>query len=159
MQSLINRLFEILFAFRQWAIGHPVEYSLIYSKPIPDYHPVPGAIEPSIEHIPTVVMGILVPLWQQGVLKGLPNYGVLPIELEQNFTALRKATGYLLPIELLHSVMVIWGRLHGLVMLEIFGHLHQSIQALDVLYRFEVGTILKDLGLGREKNDSENNHN
>ncbi|HLO17084.1 MAG TPA: TetR-like C-terminal domain-containing protein [Anaerolineales bacterium] len=140
----------MLLMYRQWAVDHPVEYALIYSKPIPDYQPPADVIDPAVQRIPTVVIGFMIPLWQQGLLRVLPDYDILPAELKQNFAALREATGYSLPVELLHNVLIIWSRLHGLIMLEIFGHLHQSIHALDVLYRFEVSTILKNIGLQPE---------
>lgn len=142
-----DRLLAVLLTYRQWAITHPVEYTLIYSKPIPDYEPPAAVIEPAVQRIPTVVIGLLLPPWQEGRLTTLPDYGPLPAELEQQFVRLREAVGYTLPTHVLHNVLIIWSRLHGLIMLEIFGHLHQSVSDPGALYRFEVSTILKNVGL------------
>ncbi len=47
-------------------------------------------------------------------------------------------------------MVVIWSRLHGLITLEIFGHLHMESDPR-AFYRFEVLTLLRQMGLSLEQ--------
>ena len=53
------------------------------------------------------------------------------------------------PVEVIpfYAGIVLWTRIHGLVMLELFDHTPPAIGDPETFYRFEVDTLLADLGL------------
>ncbi|HET7088028.1 MAG TPA: TetR/AcrR family transcriptional regulator [Anaerolineae bacterium] len=142
-----DRLLAVMLAYREWAVGHPIDYALIYGKPIPDYRAPETVIGPAIQRIPMVVLGLLRTAWLRGRVTALPEYGPLPAELETQLAALRHADVSDLPLDLLHTVLVVWSQLHGLITLEIFEHLHPALGDFGALYRFEARTLLKRVGL------------
>src|SRR5215471_16268013 len=48
-----ERLFAALMGYRQWAVAHPVDYTLIYGMPIPDYQAPSELIQPAMPRVPT----------------------------------------------------------------------------------------------------------
>lgn len=150
-----ERLFAALMAYRQWAVAHPVDYTLIYGTPIPDYQAPSELIQPAMLRVPTLALAFLHEAWQQGQLSTLPQYRPLPAELaeqlaEHRTLLLPQPGGHEVSPELLHTMFVIWSRLHGLITLEIFGHL-PLMRDPEAFYRFEVLTLLRQMGLSLEQ--------
>jgi AcrR family transcriptional regulator len=146
-----ERLFAALMAYRQWAMAHPVDYTLIYGMPIPDYQAPSELVQPAMLRVPQLSLTFLHQVWQQGQLHTLPEYHPLPAELAEQLAAhrtllLHQPGAYEVPPELLHTMFVIWSRLHGLITLEIFGHL-PLMREPETFYRFEVLTLLRQMGL------------
>jgi len=143
-QRVDDILFNMLMAYRQWAVDNPIDYSLIYCKSIPDYKPSVEIIDPAIERISSVMMKFLQVAWSQGKIKLFPEYKSLPLELEQQFS---KTNVYGLPNAFFYNIVVVWCKLHGLITSEIFSQLHQFVNDYELFYRFELITILKKFGL------------
>lgn len=144
-----ERLFSALMAYRQWAVAHPVDYMLIYGAPIPDYQAPPELIQPAMRRVPTLALALLHEAWLQGRLRALPDYSPLPPELaeqlaEHRALLMHRPGGHEVPPELIHTMFVIWSRLHGLISLEIFGHL-PMMRDPEAFYRFEVLTLLRQM--------------
>ncbi|QBD80120.1 TetR/AcrR family transcriptional regulator [Ktedonosporobacter rubrisoli] len=150
-----ERLLSMLLAYRQWAIAHPVDFALIFGAAIPEQHVVQRITQEASLQVPALLGSVLFAAWRQGFLQPLPEYQPIPAEiealLEDSRIALQSAMDLSdLPVELLHTMFLIWSRLHGLIMLEI-GERFQIIKEPEALYRFEVLSILKAMGVSITK--------
>jgi hypothetical protein len=52
-----------------------------------------------------------------------------------------------MPMSLYYLMTLLWTRIHGIVMLEIFGHLAPSIGDVDTFFTREIAIFLDNLGL------------
>jgi AcrR family transcriptional regulator len=102
-------------AYRRWALAQPHRYRLLYTAPFPGYDPnAPRLVDASREAMSSLLDG-----WAQPGEKALKP--PLTKELSRQFrdwTARhdRKDTP-----ELAYRAVIVWARLHGLVLLEIDG--------------------------------------
>lgn len=115
-----DRLLAALLGFRAWGIAHPQEFGLLYGDPIPGYAaPDGGPTSAASRRVGVAVLAPLVLAWRAGRLRvpGRPG-------LSDPATARWAATldpG--MPADAAAAVLGAWTRLHGLVILEVFGHL------------------------------------
>ncbi|HLZ55960.1 MAG TPA: TetR/AcrR family transcriptional regulator [Ktedonosporobacter sp.] len=148
-----TRLFSMLMAYYQWALSHPVDYMLIYGTTIPDYQEPLEETDPASMKVPALILSLMVAAWQQGQLTLPPEYASLPHELTEGLAEIhvlwQQTLACEIPIELLYTMIFSWSRLHGLIILEICGHLY-GIKHHEAFYRFEVITLLKRMGLSPE---------
>lgn len=147
------RLFSMLMAYYQWALSHPVDYTLIYGTSIPDYQEPLEETGPASMKPPALIFSLMVTTWQQGLLTVPPEYASLPPQLVEGLAEIQTRWQHFLaceiPIELLYTMIASWSRLHGLIMLAISGHL-DDINAPEAWYRFEVVTLLQRMSLSLE---------
>ncbi len=115
--ALAERFRRLGLAYREWAIGHPQWYQLIFGTPIPGYQApeditVPAAawsLQPLIENISE--------LSASGKLR-LEDLAPLTPRLEGMLADWLAFTGDA-EVEVLYLALVVWSRVHGLVSLEI----------------------------------------
>lgn len=135
----------MLFAYRQWAIEHPVDFQLIYGNPIPGYQ-APLEITGPLARRP--FMGLF-ELYAQALETGemvLPEeYQPAPQSIRDYLKTWRESSGIDVPDELVCLLMVGWARIHGLVMLELFQHLQPVVGDVGALYEYEVRAFHKRL--------------
>lgn len=134
-------------AYRQWAISHPEEFQLVYGDPVPGYHMPEGG--PATEAELRVCM-----LLSQLVAAAWPHVEAAQSGVEhvwEDFqpdladALLDKDPG--LPPVALALALRIWGRMHGLVALEVYGHLRTQIIDPSKLYQQELLDLTASLGL------------
>jgi AcrR family transcriptional regulator len=145
--DVADRLRAVVFAYRHWAVTHPNEFGLLFGNPIPGYAAPPGG--PTVDAMTRVGLalgGPLVEAWHAGRLE--PRLPPLPDELVDVLTPMAKVAGEDAPPELGVVLLTAWGRLHGQVSLEVFGH-HDWLfpDGCEALYRVEVESLLADLGV------------
>jgi hypothetical protein len=84
---------------------------------------------------------------QAGQLHIPPEY----LDMSPNLQADLNAWQQLYPVTpstaVLHLALVIWGHMHGLILLEIFQHIQPMVKHPAELYRFEMGAIAQRIGL------------
>jgi AcrR family transcriptional regulator len=124
-----DRLIATSWAYRDWSVHHRSEFQLIYGAPIPDYQAPPSPSATPVlaaARIGAVFHSVVFAGWSEEQLRAMPAEHVdsaLHAELvaaQQKFAP----SGSLLPPAALHRVIRWWGQLHGLITLEVFGHLH-----------------------------------
>lgn len=137
-------------AYRLWANANKTDFQLIYGSPIPNYEAprevtVPLATRPLVSFYRCMMDAYI-----EGQLNIPSDYASVPASIE-DFVA-----GFLypqypqikdLPMSLFYLMTVLWTRVHGVVMLEIFGHLAPSIGDVDSFFEGEISIFLKQLGL------------
>jgi hypothetical protein len=145
-----ERLRAVALAYRRWAVDHPNEFGLLFGDPIPGYDAPAGG--PTVEGMTRVGRALAQPVleaWRAGRLRAHP---ALADEELSSRLAPMAALGDELPGEVAARLLLAWGRLHGQVSLEVFGH-HRWLfpDGCETLYRAEVEVILSDLLLDPER--------
>ncbi|WP_239004124.1 TetR/AcrR family transcriptional regulator [Nocardia panacis] len=132
---------------RGWALAHPAGFRLIYGDPVLGYQPPPGG--PAAEAEGRACSGLVglveaawptaAPLQSAGSVAWSDFDEGLVTHVRQEFPSL--------PPHALALSLRMWGRMHGLVALEIYGHLRPQSQDPAKLYRAEMLDLVRSLGL------------
>jgi AcrR family transcriptional regulator len=138
-----DRLIATSMAYRDWSVYHRREFQLIYGAPIPDYQAPPPPSDaplPAAARIGVVFHSVVFAGWSEEQLRAMPDEHVdtaLHADLvatQQKFAPPASA----LPPAALHRFIRWWGQLHGLITLEVFGHLHWLTPDAGRIYRATV---------------------
>lgn len=134
-------------AYRQWAVDHPVDFELIYGNPIPGY------VAPADVTIPLAARPFLamtaqfVGAYRAEELTVPAEYATLPPAVEAHLH--NRYTGLLgdAPPALLTLLASSWARIHGMVMLELFGHFGPVVGDPAAYFAYEIDAFLARLGM------------
>ena len=134
-------------SFREWALANPEGFRLIYGDPVPGYQPPEGGPAAEAEHRACMgLTGLVDAAWPQaGPLQSVSGHHwsdfdpALVAEVRKSFPRLPPAG--------IALAMRVWGRMHGLVALEVYGHLRTLTKDPGKLYRAEMLDLTKSLGL------------
>ncbi|NJN81813.1 MAG: TetR/AcrR family transcriptional regulator [Caldilineaceae bacterium] len=134
-------------AYRQWAIDHAVDFELIYGNPIPGYE-APAEITVPLAARPLLVMGgLLLAAHRSGELRIPDAYTTLPPAVEaylaEHYAEMMEGA----PITLVTLLASSWSHMHGMVMLELFGHLGPVVGDSGAFYAQEIDVLLASFGL------------
>jgi AcrR family transcriptional regulator len=142
-----ERLQAVALAYRSWSVAHPNEFGLIFGDPIPEYQaPAGGATVEAMTRVGLALATPLIEAWHQGRLHVHP--ALEAAELAGPLAAMAKLDGGGLPPAAYALLLLTWGRLHGQVSLEVFGHHHWLFpEGCEALYRAEIASMLADLGV------------
>jgi AcrR family transcriptional regulator len=134
-------------AFRGWALANPEGFRLVYGDPVPGYRAPEGGAAPDAAR--RVCVGIA------ALAAASPRSAEPPAE-DGDFSwddfdpglldKVRPAFPQLPPAGVALALRI-WGHLHGLVALEIYGHLRAQTLAPDKLFRTELAQLVRSLGL------------
>ncbi len=105
-------------AAREWALGHPHEYALLYGSPVPGYAAPETTIAPAAR-----VALVLCRVLADGVEAGTvavdgPDPGALVPGLPDDLG---------LPPALAARAVLVWSSLYGAISFELFGHTHNVV--------------------------------
>jgi AcrR family transcriptional regulator len=131
-------------AFRAWALQHPTEFALIFGSPIPGYQ-APEATRPAGLRYTDLLVRLLGDAYAAGALDPGRVQVQVPPALERQLLGFRRVAE--LPAPLLAFGLSAWVRLHGLVTLEVFGHLRPAIGDGAALFEQELEAIVAQAGL------------
>ncbi|GHD45639.1 TetR/AcrR family transcriptional regulator [Streptomyces galbus] len=134
-------------AYRNWAVANPQEFRLVYGDPAPGYRVPPCSAAAEAEHRAcTALTGVVVAAWPWAQrLHADSGYDWDDYDPEFVKTV-RSAFPDLHPAAVAVALRL-WGRLHGLVSLEIYGHLRPQVQDPAKLYHAELVDLTHLLGL------------
>jgi AcrR family transcriptional regulator len=125
-------------AYREWAVTYPQRYQLIFGTPIPHYHAPEEITQPA-------AVSALLPLLETfqalaaGDLLRLDCLSPLTPDLESMLVNWQQdAEG--MDLEVIYASLVAWSRVHGLVSLEIGGHIPPYITDPGEVFRRELRT-------------------
>jgi AcrR family transcriptional regulator len=144
-----GRLAAAALAYRDWSLTHPAEFTLVFGAPVPGYTaPEDGPTQEAGERFGMVFLELIVLTWMER------RFAVdEPGDLEPGLVAALGSctTSYGLPSEVPLGVLALWlqgwGHLHGLISLEVFGHLGHVVPDGGGLFRAEVRAILDRMDL------------
>lgn len=139
-----GRLLMVFEAYRQWAFEHPIDFQLIYGNPIPGYH-APREIT-----VPAVVRTFITPvrLADLAIKAGESSLNDfrIPAFCADHMNAMIAEHGYPVSLESMYLVMTLWAQIHGLIMLELYGHLSSNVGNAEAFYRHRVIEMLHTFG-------------
>jgi AcrR family transcriptional regulator len=146
-----DRILAQCLAYRQWAIDHPVHFQLIYGNPIPGYQ-APAEITIPLARRPFLgIFRWFVHGYGTGELTIPAEYRGLPSEVAASIAEWKRAAGIELPESLVALLMSGWSRIHGMVMLELFGHIQPLVGEGPGFFRYEADAFLSRLGMARHE--------
>ncbi|GAA3074634.1 TetR/AcrR family transcriptional regulator [Streptosporangium carneum] len=118
-----ERLVRVALTYRRWAVEHRARFLLIYGTPVPGYRaPEEGPTTGAARRLGATLIEVVFGDWSAAEMAGIRRPG----EDARPISALATAAELLspgMPPAALGLGLDLWGRIHGLVMLEILGHL------------------------------------
>ncbi len=145
----LDQMKAVMIEYRAWAVAHRVDFQLIYGNPIPDYHQTPEvsaltalasarSFEPLVRATETAIrMELIVPP---------DEYVNLPAEILNPLKTQIERYGYDISPTTFYLVIMAWGHGHGLIMLELDGHLQPIVGDVTTLYAHRVNDLLRQMG-------------
>jgi AcrR family transcriptional regulator len=132
---------------REWALANPEGFRLIYGDAVPGYQPPKDGPVPEAEHRACMgLTGLVAAAWPEaGRHAGGRDYDWsdfdpgLVEDVKEAFPGLPPAAVAL--------TLRVWGRMHGLMALEIYGHLRSLAREPAAVYRDEMIDLVASLGL------------
>lgn len=140
----LERWTAVCEAVRDWALGHPHEYALIYGSPVPGYA-APQTTVPPAARVGLVFIGIVRDVHEHVGLTDLPLPAGLRPEAERMAADL--APG--LPPEAVAALVAAWAQLFGLVSFELFGQFTNVVEDRAAFFRHAAAGLARQVGLGR----------
>jgi hypothetical protein len=135
-----------LLAYRRWALDHAALFRLLYFSPVPDY--LPPKEGPTLDaslRVCAAFLRVLVGAWNDGLLPtAQPGPPVDVRKFEERF-------GLVISSDQLRESVGCWGEFHGLVSLEVGGHINSRWTDAEELYLASMGTMLRRLGLAERR--------
>lgn len=141
--DITERMLAAALAFRAWGLAHPQEFGLLYGDPIPGYAAPPdGPTSAASRRVGAALMPPLLEAWRAGRLR-VPAGPAL----DDDPAARRWAVAIHpdLPVDAAGVLLGAWTRLHGLVVLEVFGHLRWLGPDTGVLARAQLRALVDDV--------------
>lgn len=146
-QDPAGRILAWAWAFRGWALANSGGFRLIYGAPVSGYRPPAEGAAPDAEHrVCAGLTRLAADAWPQaGPLHAGGDFQWSDFDPELADEVRAEFPG--LPPAAVAAALRIWGHLHGLVSLEIYGHLLGQTVDPDKLYREEIAQMVRSLGL------------
>ncbi|MBB4894672.1 AcrR family transcriptional regulator [Streptomyces olivoverticillatus] len=142
-----GRLLAWAQGFREWALAHPEGFRLVYGDPVPGYEPPDGGAAPEAERRTCVgLTGLVAAVWPEAEPLQ-PAGGHLWSDFTPALVSAVREEYPGLPPAAVALALRLWGRMHGLVSLEVFGHLRAQTHNPGHLYLAEMLDLLRSLGL------------
>ncbi|XVS67492.1 TetR/AcrR family transcriptional regulator [Actinosynnema sp. CA-299493] len=140
-----DRVLAVATAYRQWAISHPEEFRLIYGDPVAGYQaPEDGAVREAEDRACAVLLRLVESGWP------VPEHPAAePYDWPDFGDAYARRVQELfpdLPPAAVALALRTWGRMHGQVALEIYGHLRSQLVDPAKLFRAEMLDLTRTLG-------------
>ncbi len=135
-----SRLSTLGLAYREWAVTYPQRYQLIFGTPIPGYHAPDEMTLPAATRALVPLISALQSAHEANCLRA-ERLAALTPRLKSMLTAWHKFEGRS-NIEALYLALIIWSRVHGLVMLEIGNHIPPFIEDPAEVFRREIKNLI-----------------
>lgn len=146
-EDAAGRLLAWAETFRGWASAHPEGFRLVYGEPVPDYRPPPGGPAPEAERRACAGLVALVAAAWPHAAGRRPEGGYDWADFGPGLADEVRASHPGLPPAAVALALRVWGRMHGLVALEVHGHLRTQARHPEKLYREEIRDLIDSLGL------------
>jgi AcrR family transcriptional regulator len=138
------RLLATSLAYRAWAVAQPMDFLLIFGNPIPGYHaPLEETLSAALK-VFSAFLTIMQEAYAAGELNPSAAHRQASAAIDPDQTIARWNPG-IDPL-VSYSGIACWAKLHGMVMLELTGHLAPGLD-LPSFYRGECLLLLADIGL------------
>jgi AcrR family transcriptional regulator len=140
-EDTLDRLVAVALGYRRWALENPEQFGLILGTPVPGFRArTDGPTIPSVRHFAEPMIREVADAYA----------AAHPFEPKVEATTLDPSpvarNEFIIPRPLLDVIVRSWSRVHGLVTLDVFGHLTWSGADVDALLSEEVRSIATELG-------------
>ncbi|MBE1537530.1 TetR/AcrR family transcriptional regulator [Actinomadura algeriensis] len=133
---------------REWALANPEGFRLIYGDPVPGYRaPEDGPARDAEHRACAGLTGLVAAAWSRAEPLQPDVHRYTWDDFDPGLVAHLRAEFPELPSAAVALTLRVWGRMHGLVALEIYGHLHTLIREPAAVYRDEMTDLVRSLGL------------
>ncbi|MDL4771936.1 MULTISPECIES: TetR/AcrR family transcriptional regulator [Thermomonosporaceae] len=133
-------------ALREWALAHPEGFRLFYGRPVPGYQPPEdGPVDVSARRVCSGLTRLVADAWPHA-RRHQPE-DTSWSDLHPDYVAKIQADLPDVPPAAAALALRVWGRMHGLVALEIDGHIHPVAGNPAALHRAEMVDLVRSLGL------------
>lgn len=134
-------------AVRVWAVRRPAEFRLIYGDPVAGYRPPPGGPAAAAEsRACTGLVGLAAAAWPHAAATQAADDCAWS-DFDPDLVAHVRSGFPELPPDALALALRMWGRMHGPIALEVYGHLRPQSQDPAKLFRAEMRDLVRSLGL------------
>lgn len=129
-------------AVRDWALGHPHEYALIYGSPVPGYSAPQATVGPA-SRVGLALIAIV------GDAHRTAGLALPPLAEELRPEAERMAADFApeLPPAVVAPLVAAWSQLVGLISFEVFGQFERVVENRVVFFREAVAGLARTVGL------------
>lgn len=144
------RIAAMSLAYRRWAVRHPHEFALVFGAPVPGYAaPEDGPTHEAGKRFGSVFLEVFAQVHARTGFAVPPTDHRTP-RLDAELAAWKHGPAPL-PAGAMQVFLACWARLHGLISLEVFGHLTWvELSDPEALFRAELATMMVELGLPAE---------
>jgi AcrR family transcriptional regulator len=133
---------------REWALANPEGFRLIYGDPVPGYRaPDDGPATEAEQRACAGLTGLIAATWPQAEPLQPDVRRYTWENFDPGLVAHIQAAFPGLPPAGVALALRVWGRMHGLMALEIYGHLRTLTHEPAAVYRDEIIDLIKSLGL------------
>lgn len=139
------RLRAIAEAYRDWAVTNAEEFRLIYGDAVPGYEmPEGGPAREAAHRACALLTGVVASGWSAAAAAQTLETASWA-DFDPTLAGLVQSEFPALPPEAVALSIQIWGRLHGLVVLEIYGQLSNLTLAPGKLFSADVAALTRSL--------------
>jgi AcrR family transcriptional regulator len=143
-----DHVMALCLAYRDWAMADPTVFQLIYGSPIPGYRAPEELTIPLARRPFLPLFQWFLRAYHTGELTIPAEYAAVPPEMSEAIAGWRRMSGIEMPDALLALLMSGWARIHGAVLLEMFGHLEPLVGRGGPFYRYQLDAFAELLKLG-----------
>lgn len=138
-------------AFRAWALANPEGFRLIYGDPVPGYQaPEGGAAPDAARRVCTGITALAAAAWPHA-RQHYQDSDFDWADFDPGLLAKVRPAFPELPPAAVALALRIWGHLHGLVSLEVYGHMRTQTTSPEKLFREELAQLVRTLGIGVDR--------
>lgn len=138
-----ERFLAVTEEYRHWSISHPERFQLLYGTPLRDYAaPAEG---PTTQAVRQLGMIFQRELFSGATPAQLAAAETLPLSSSLQTYVERHMVGPSLPPAALALMLSAWGHMHGLVVLEVFGHTSFVGEHQAEIFRMAMRDLLTDI--------------
>ncbi|MER7515360.1 TetR/AcrR family transcriptional regulator [Streptomyces sp. NPDC126499] len=134
-------------AFRGWALANPEGFRLVYGDPVPGYEAPEGGPAPdAARRVCTGLTALADAAWPYAEAH-YRHSAFTWDDFDAGLLDKVRPAFPELPPAAVALALRIWGHLHGLVALEVYGHLGRQTSSPDKLFREELAQLTRTLGM------------
>lgn len=135
-------------AVRGWALANPEGFRLIYGDPVPGYQAPPAGPGHDAEvRACTGLMGLVAAAWPAAAGRRADGARYEWDDFDPVLVGHAREHFPDLPPEAIALTLRVWGRMHGLMALEVYGHLRTLVKDAESVYCDEMRELIVSLGL------------
>lgn len=146
--DLGSRLYLLVGGLRDWALGNPAEFGLLFGNAIPDPHAEGHLDTPGHQaamRFAAVFKALVAQVWHEKPFP-CPSDEVLGPVLVEQLTRQSEHFGGM-PAGAIYLALNYWTRLYGLICMEVFGQLHWALPDAGAYFEAQLFEIGQALGL------------